>query len=341
MNTMKVNTMKGNPVGTLAKLASSIKSQQEISQMNIPEIEWHTEGIQPKLSRVGLIGEEKIGKSYFVLNWAMCLASGKPFLDFPCEQSHVLYMNGEIASEILDTRLQDLGAEPDFDRVTISPCNLAKDIKPVTDYLELEKILENPIDVLILDCRSNFLLGDENQSEVLNAWTRAVDKIIHDYNVSVIIVHHFGKNYTRGGRGSSVFNAWLDTVLELRKDREGITLNVKGRASEGETFAVDFNPPFWNISNVAGTTKRMATEEAKKKILNILDSGDSTPTKLERQLKSSSRYAVRRALKELNGEGKISIDKIQGVGYNKKVTLIPDLSSKAGGASKVANEEKD
>lgn len=72
--------------------------------------------------------------------------------------------------------------------------------------------------LLIVDTVSRHMDGDENSAMDAQRFIAAADHVRRDHGVTVLLVHHTGKNVERGARGSSAFKANVDTLLEVDGD---------------------------------------------------------------------------------------------------------------------------
>jgi len=64
----------------------------DICDMDFPEPEYLVEGLIPKVGLGVIAGNPKAGKSFFALQLACCVATGKPFLGREVQQGSVLYL---------------------------------------------------------------------------------------------------------------------------------------------------------------------------------------------------------------------------------------------------------
>src|SRR5690242_15291655 len=69
---------------------------------------------------------------------------------------------------------------------------------------------------------------------------------------NVTLLHHIGKDESRGGRGSSADEAAVDQVLELSSDKKTLTasINVRARKDGEDGFSVGFKIVSAGSSNV-------------------------------------------------------------------------------------------
>ena len=180
-------------------------------------------GILLKDTMLVIIGSAKTGKTFLGMNLALSIASGTEFLGFNVRQDKkVLYLCAEGGYYPNRDRLKIMSES--LDEASTSNAlfhfnsNLSLDDE--NDYEKLLKIIEeHKPEVLILDPFIRFHGMDENSSQEINKIMRGLRQIISDYNISLVLIHHKGKNVSRGGRGSSVIDGEYDSAIYL--DREG------------------------------------------------------------------------------------------------------------------------
>jgi len=317
-----------------------VLSATEILEMEIPDITYYIEGILRPRGKATLVAKKKMAKSFLALDLGMHVSLGKDFLGFSTTPCNVLYVNFEISHEKLIERIQTIQGvrgfrAPDFRAVTISE-GWSLDRKPD----ELVKLLQTckdggfPVEMLILDPRIKCMARDENESAVVNAFTRNLDLVMDLFpSLAILVVHHEGKSTTGAGRGHSSFDGWLDTMLKMRPVRvyegsngEGVpsperVLILEGRDIESGTFGVKFNYPVYNLDSKVLAENASKLRKAKEFILQELgkvDSMEQVKLRLSAISSGHSDYSFNRALSELKkGEGKIAECKAPGQGNRK------------------------
>lgn len=136
----------------------------------------------------------------------------------PTTKGRVLYMQFELGEEIIQGRFRMTGKN--YDEVYVGTTFSMK-----LDVEHGQKALLRAIDfvqpnVLILDPFYKIIKGDENESHDVGVITDFLDRMMEGYRdlaLSVIVVHHMGKDLTRGARGSSVLEGWVDSYIEMRR----------------------------------------------------------------------------------------------------------------------------
>ncbi|RIR68654.1 hypothetical protein D2E62_06475 [Mycobacteroides abscessus] len=187
-----------------------------------------------------LYGRWGTHKSFLALDWAACVATGKPWQGRDVEQQRVLYIAAEGVFG-LDSRLraweagwdQSIGDVDQLDTLS-APVNLLR-AGPVAQLVEL--VAARGYGLVVLDTLARCLVGgDENSAQdagiavdVMHAIRRATPQ---ERGV-VLAVHHSGKD-GRTLRGSSALESGADTVyLSVRDEDSDLTVLERTKRKDG------------------------------------------------------------------------------------------------------------
>lgn len=174
-------------------------------------------------------GASNIGKSFVALDIGLHVAAGKPWMGKKVSQSPVLYVAAEAGEEILDRvnawvdhHKADKALLP-FAAVCTAP-NLAgsrEDVQGVIDAAgELAQRCGTAPGLIVIDTLAASFGGeDENATAAMNTFVNHVLAIRQCTGAAVLVIHHTGKDATRGARGSSSLFAGMDTVLKFESGR--------------------------------------------------------------------------------------------------------------------------
>lgn len=92
-----------------------------------------------------------------------------------------------------------------------------------------------PVGLIIIDTLARAIAGDdENSTQDMNAFISRVSVIARTTGAAVLVVHHTGKDDSRGMRGSSTLFAACDLVLKIA-DQGGARLVTAEKVKDGET----------------------------------------------------------------------------------------------------------
>ena len=173
-----------------------------------------------------LYGAAKAGKSIIAMQLARCIGVGEPFLGLETSQGRVLYLQFEIGTSVLQDRMRQV--DKDYDNVYVGTTfDMKLDSRRGQTQLELA-IMEVAPNVVILDPLYKILEGDENDVHDGKIVTDFLDHMIELYGCSFLIIHHMGKDPSQGARGTSHFNDWHESIIEIKKtSKNGEPLQIK------------------------------------------------------------------------------------------------------------------
>ncbi|MGK7754683.1 MULTISPECIES: helicase RepA family protein [unclassified Roseovarius] len=176
-------------------------------------------------------GESNVGKTFFALDLAMHVAAGEswhgakvpPATDpFGC----VVYVAGEGGSG-MHNRIEAIRKDnADLIRqaekrhgFTLLPTML--DLCGATDAAELVKVfstLPARIGLVVVDTLARTMGdGDENTARDMGAFVRSLDHIRNATGAHIMVIHHSGKDASKGARGSCSLRAAVDTEIQLTR----------------------------------------------------------------------------------------------------------------------------
>lgn len=79
-----------------------------------------------------------------------------------------------------------------------------------------------PVQLIVIDTLARCFGGnDENDAKDMGAFIEGCDTIKRETGATVLVVHHSGKDDTKGARGSSAFRAALDAEFNVRREGDG------------------------------------------------------------------------------------------------------------------------
>lgn len=178
-----------------------------------------------------LLAQSGTGKTFLALDMALSIAAGVEWQGHQTKQGAVFYVCGEGRSGIMKRALAwSIHNKVSLENVPFFISESAV-ILPNKDSIEklhreIEATGHKPI-LIIFDTLARCLDGDENQAKDIGAFIQSLDTIRTTYNSTMLVVHHSGKDETRGARGSSAIKGALDTEMTLSgKDKRHIELSV-------------------------------------------------------------------------------------------------------------------
>lgn len=209
---------------------------------------WLIEGFWAKRSHGIVAGEPKSFKTTYVMDLAISVASGKPFLDkyMVHEPGPVIYIQNENAEWILQDRMGKMITHKgiagkatlrgdrnvtvefpeDIPLYFINQQGFSLDHPLHQEFLE-EYIQEVKPVLVVFDPLYLMFEGDINSAKDLNPVLNWMLKIKNDYRTGVIAVHHYNKGggggSWRGGQrmlGSTTLHGWIESAWYLQRNEE-------------------------------------------------------------------------------------------------------------------------
>ena len=180
-----------------------------------------------------VFGESNVGKTFFALDIAMHVAAGAAWCGNRAYKSPapVFFLAAEGGVGI-NNRLAALRQKkPNLftkaqGNLTILPTII--DLKGSVDAAAIcdaihDKTNEGASLIVVDTLARSMGLGDENSSQDMGAVIRNIDKIREATGAHVMIIHHSGKDTSKGARGSGSLRAAVDTEIELTVEEGVIT----------------------------------------------------------------------------------------------------------------------
>jgi hypothetical protein len=318
-----------------------IKSAKEMVNSPVPTTRFRVQGLlRIRGGRLGITAPLKHEKSLLAHDMGLKIADGDTWLGYGTTIGRVLYVNLEIAAPMLQQRTQDFQAQLQysdevlerFRAVTILDENLKIDwsFEKVQGLLDTCIEGDFEVDVLILDPRARLIAGNENEGTTINDFCENIDKLLRNNpHLSVVIITHMGKNWSKGAIGHSRYSAWLDSEIKLTKTPGVVgrkNVEITARYGDSATFSIDFSYPFHRLIPADETARKVKVKAAKQFILKQL----TDDTISEQELRNDARkhniteYAFQTAIRELKTQEKIETLPAGGKGNKKLLKLVDE-----------------
>jgi len=180
-------------------------------------------------------GPSNTGKSFVVTDLALHMALGMRWQERAVERGAVIYVAAEgsygITNRVVAFRQdrQISGPLPFF--IHDRAINLFDDgeiVQRVIDTIRVTERNDQQVQLLVIDTLSRVMAGgDENTVMDMQQVVDACDQIRNETGVHVMLVHHTGKDTSRGARGSSALRASTDTEIEIDQDDDTNVITAK------------------------------------------------------------------------------------------------------------------
>jgi|GEM_PF-1552380 len=207
-------------------------------------------------------GQSNCGKSFWILDLAVCVATGANFRELEVDRGAVVYVVLE-GTYGFKNRIEALKRAERFPEDTplyfievpvslLQPKHadkLAASVKKVAAESGL------PCRLVIIDTLARAMAGgDENSGKDMTAAVKQIDAIRAATGAHVCVVHHCGKDEARGARGHSSLRAAVDTEIEVSRP-EGETITTV-RVSKQRDLPTVEPMPFSLKTVVLGVNQR-------------------------------------------------------------------------------------
>jgi hypothetical protein len=179
---------------------------------------------------VALYGPSGVGKTFIALDLAYAISRGRDFwLGRRVRSKPVLYIGLEGQRGLRHRMLaaaEHFGyAQTRFARLTVSPRLNHQNGSEGVDLIaraagHLAELSGESVGLIIIDTLARAMAGDdENSSQDITAFMTRMDELVRLTGAAVMVVHHPGKDESRGMRGSYALLGAVDTVIKIEKTR--------------------------------------------------------------------------------------------------------------------------
>lgn len=213
------------PVETLEQFASH------------PPQPWIIKGVLPKAGLAVVYGESGSGKSFFCLDMVMSIARGQNWRDRKTRTGRVVYVVAEGAGGFRN-RVQAYANHHGIKQadVPLGIINAAPNLIERKDAVALAKsILQSGgADIIVVDTLAQTTPGaNENSGEDMGQVLAHCREIHRVTGALVLLIHHSGKDSSKGARGWSGLRAAADVEIEITRNESLRTAKVT-KQKDGE-----------------------------------------------------------------------------------------------------------
>lgn len=235
---------------------------------------WLIDGLMPTRGLACVIGEPKCGKSFMTSDMLCSVAQGAPYAGRVTLQGPVIYLTGEGVSGFkrrLVAMRQHRGIEGQgvpFYMIENVP-DLGSEATDLPQLLaELDAFIAGQCPsaprAIVLDTLARCMgEGDENSARDMGRLVARCGAIERHFGCLVVLVHHVGKDPTRGGRGSNALNGAADVTMLVEKGEAQSTVTVEemkdGREGQAWQFRLVSHALERNFSDPTETTSEVST----------------------------------------------------------------------------------
>lgn len=222
---------------------------------SLPPPKWLVQGILVEASIAAIYGPPESCKSFLAVDMAMAVAGGMDWHGRTVERGGVLYIAAEGAPG-LGKRMRawkvNRGAQGRTFHLHLmrDELNLAAEkdggvrafVQAVTDEL-------GPLRLIVIDTLNQTAAGaDENSAKDMGRYIASMKRLRDATGATVVVVHHSGKDVSKGMRGSTALLGAMDTTVEVERATDGHSIKV---AVHKQKDAERESPIRFNLEKVA------------------------------------------------------------------------------------------
>jgi hypothetical protein len=199
-----------------------------------------------------LVGRPKVGKSWWILDVCLAVASGQPALGkLPPQRGDVLYLALEDSKRRLRSRLDKLlpnGSEwPESLKLVPLGGWRRSDQGGLRDIADWCRSVRRPT-LIVIDTLERFRKPASGKSPLYSADYEAItclQQIANEFRVAIVLLHHDRKSDADDAfdtvSGTLGLTGAADTILIIKKRNGNVTLLARGRDVEESETAMQFN----------------------------------------------------------------------------------------------------
>lgn len=197
--------------------ALTVRSACELAAAPLPE--WRVKGVLPRHGVALLYGEPGSGKSFLALDAAFAVASGREWFGARVTPCPVLYVAAEAGASMSGRVMAHFQRLPDEDEAPVAfitePVDLfhGLDLRPLISAAK-----KQGTGLVIVDTLSRSTAGaDENTPGDMGQIIANLAELAREADALVLVVHHAGKDASKGARGHSSLKAAADCVIAVTR----------------------------------------------------------------------------------------------------------------------------
>lgn len=189
---------------------------------NLPPMAWAMRGVLPAEGLGAVVGASGAGKSFLLLDMVAALAEAGTWFGYGVErplQVVILVLEGEAGFRKRVTAWEKAKTRqfPKRVKFVFDSFNLLEQTDVLTFCTTIQ--LHGGADVVVIDTLNRAAPGaDENSSRDASLILASAKDMQSILGGLVLIVHHLGKDHTKGMRGHSSLFAAMDAVIEVSRN---------------------------------------------------------------------------------------------------------------------------
>lgn len=212
---------------------------------------WQVSNLIPRGAVCVLLGDSQVGKTFMALELAASVATGADFLGRKCKKGSVVYLAAEGGSGLVKRLRALAGKHPSILSSPIAFWRQAIDVRSavaemVHQMQGFEKESGVELGLIVWDTLSQTIYGDENGQD-MTSYVSAATTIARLTKCPVLILHHCGKDASRGARGNSSLRGNADVLINVSTDKSSAIRTATtdpakgGKMRDGEPSSLMFS----------------------------------------------------------------------------------------------------
>ena len=200
--------------------------------------DWLIKGVLPRGDLVAIYGASGAGKSFVALDMAIAVSRGEPWRGLRTKKTRGLLVVAEGAGgygKRIRAACQQRGIEPgdaDLAVVMVAPNILLED-----DIVQLMATVQavGEVGFIVFDTFAQVTPGsNENSGEDMGKALANLRMLREVTKATNVLVHHAGKDLSRGLRGWSGIHAAVDAAVEVSREENGDRLIRTSKMKDGD-----------------------------------------------------------------------------------------------------------
>lgn len=287
--------------------------------INAPPLEWMIAGIIPEKALAVVYGPPRSFKSFIVQDMALSVATGKNWMNRKTADGGVLYIAAE-GIHGLGKRIKAWMDYYDFPVEDFPFYSYGAAIN-LAEPSEVDKLIRSApegLKMIVIDTLNRCMVGlDENSAKDVSAFIKGCDRIQEELGVTVVLIHHSGKDKTKGLRGSTAIEGAADVLIKVVREDNHVKLECEKQKEfeEFDPFALEAKESGDSLVFIPATYQSTAIPAEKTPppalaaILRVLsqNKGGLTPGEIQ-ELAEISESSWKRHKKILEERGRIRKD---------------------------------
>ncbi|MDS9467932.1 helicase RepA family protein [Paracoccus sp. MBLB3053] len=189
-----------------------------------------------------IYGESNVGKTFFALDLALHVAAGEdwhgnrvptgekwagPVIYVACEGGSGINNRIEAMRRDKPKLMERIEDNSDF---ALLPAPLDLCTSEDASYLidAIREVVDQMPSLIVVDTLARTMgAGDENTAQDMGMFIKSIDLLREATGAHVMVIHHSGKDASKGARGSGSLRAAVDTEIELTRTDDVVTAEAR------------------------------------------------------------------------------------------------------------------